>query len=210
MEMKAGILYLLGCGPGAEDYITPRARSIAAQAEFLIGCPRTLLPFENLHAERLILDRNLEQLLLEANQLLQKNRKVAWLCTGDTSLYSVAHTAIRKLGGNRCILEPGISSVQVACARLGAELSEVSVQSAHGRAWNFQSILTQKHLCLLSGSQSNLESILHCAGTLKSTHSLFVCSDLSLPTEKISSIIPSEIHHWIAHPNHLFFWKCNE
>lgn len=207
MEIKTGILYLLGCGPGAPDLVTSRVREIALQSDTLIGCPRTHALFPQARAQRIIHEHNLSKILELLPSLLASGKTTAWLCTGDTSLFSVAHTARNAIGSSLCAFEPGISSVQIACARLAVTLPEVHIASAHGRDWKLQLPLASSHLCILSGSLQNLQNLLTCAFYLEATHQLFVLADLSLSTEIIHNINPLEIAEWVSHPRALFFWR---
>jgi cobalt-precorrin-7 (C5)-methyltransferase len=210
MEMKANVLYMLGCGPGAPDLVTARVQNIVGQADCLFGCDRTLSLFPQWQGLRKIHEHNLMELLDEAQALLASGMKVAWLCTGDTSLFSVAHVAQNHLGKERCILVPGISSVQIACAELHVTLDQVHITSAHGRSWHWNPSSIHSHLCVLAGSAENVEALSECGKALRETHQLYVCADLSLPTESIHQIQISDISFWIAHPRVLLFWRKND
>lgn len=211
MEMKSHILYLLGCGPGAADLITQRVRNIALKAELLIGCARTLALFPESTAERMLYDHNLEQLLEQADKALQNGIKTAWLCTGDSTVFSIAHKVRSTFGPDRSITVPGISSVQIACAALDARLDMVCITSAHGRSWEYLPEYQKKHLCVFAGDADNLDALIACGKVLDDTHKLFACVDLTLPSEVIREIKHYEIVEWITHPLLLLFWrKCDK
>ncbi|NLD91540.1 MAG: precorrin-6y C5,15-methyltransferase (decarboxylating) subunit CbiE [Fibrobacter sp.] len=210
MEMKTNMLYLLGCGPGAADMVTLRVKNIANQADLLIGCARTQAMFPESTAERILHDNNISQLLELAARALENGRKIAWLCTGDSTLFSIAQVVRSTFGSERSTVIPGVSSVQVACAALNARLDQVLITSAHGRTWKYQTEYNQKHLCVLAGGTDNLDALIACGNALQETHTCFVCADLTLPTEVITEIRPSELADWITHPLLLLFWrKCD-
>lgn len=210
MEMRSDVIYLLGCGPGAEDLVTPRVHQFASLADILIGCPRALALFPNVRAQRIVHEQNLPSLLDLLPTLLEAKQRTAWLCTGDSAVYSVAHSVRKAIGHQHCIMEPGISSVQLACAKLAVHMPEVHIASAHGREWRFNPAMHTSHLCILSGTLSNLQNLLACAYYLEPSHELFVLADLSLASEIVCPIGPLEISEWISHPRVLFFWRKYE
>lgn len=211
MEMKTQVLYLLGCGPGAADMVTQRVKNIVHQADLLIGCARTLAMFPKSAAERMLYDHNIGQLLELAETALQNGRKIAWLCTGDSTLFSIATIVKSTFGPARTIVVPGISSVQVACAALDVHLDQVRITSAHGRNWEYLPEYQKLHLCVLAGDADNLDALIACGKVLQDTHNLFACVDLTMTTEVIREVKPSEITDWITHPLLLLFWrKCDK
>jgi len=213
MEMKTGVLYCLGCGPGAVDMVTERVRNLALQAELLIGCARTLALFPESTAEQLCFDHNLSQLLERADNAITTGRKTAWLCTGDSTLFSIAHVVRTTFGMDRSRVIPGISSVQVACAALDSRLDQVRITSAHGRTWCYQPEYRKQHLCVIAGGTDSLNALIECGNALQRTHALFACVDLTLPTEIITETNPSELADWTSYPLLLLFWRkrdeCN-
>ncbi|HSQ41612.1 MAG TPA: cobalt-precorrin-7 (C(5))-methyltransferase [Fibrobacteraceae bacterium] len=210
MEIKPGRLYLLGCGPGHTDYVTPLVRQIANNAQWLIGSPRMLELFPKSPAKRLVHERNLPELLAQVKIFLSANQTVAWLCTGDSGFYSVARVALKTLGHSACICVSGISSVQVACARLGLDWSCVRMVSAHGRTPDIPILDARTALAVLAGSLEQFPFLLESARMWQPTHRLYACADLTLDTEVIQEIVPEEIEDWVSHPRVIFLWVPRE
>lgn len=211
MEMNTKQVYLLGCGPGAAEYVTPIVSDLVRQCTLLVGCPRTLALFPESKAERLVYQNNLEELLRLVAQRLAQTDRIAWLCTGDTGLRSIAATVQKQLGLHQCIVVPGISSVQVACARMGIDWSSLRVISAHGVIPSFDLDHTEKrHYAVLAGSPEALPAMQRIAHALKHSHRLCVCQELTLPNETIKEIAPEDLSDWISHPRTLFIWMAND
>lgn len=201
-----GKIHCLGCGPGSPEYVTPLAAGLAAQAELLIGCERCQDLFPLSKAKRLVHSGNLGELLKTAEEALDQGLRVAWLCTGDTGLRSVASTVRKALGLSRVRLEPGISSVQIACARLGLDWSELQVLSAHGRE-PVLNLYDDVDYIVLAGSPEAAPLMQDMAQRLEKTHTLLLCQDLGLGSERITNIHPDQIQSSISHPRALLVWK---
>jgi len=98
----------------------------------LIGGKRALRLFQHLHKEEVLLDGDFEK----AIPLLLKERekkKVSVLVSGDPGLYSFLATISRFLKKGEYVVLPGISSVQIAFARIGEGWEDATLISLHGR-----------------------------------------------------------------------------
>lgn len=121
-----------GVGPGGEDYILPAVREAAVSADVLAGGRRALAPFDNLNKPTLAVTGDLSGL---ADQLreLSREKKVTVLVSGDPGFYSLLAYLRRHFSAGELTVIPGVSSVQVAFARLGEPWQDASLLSAHGR-----------------------------------------------------------------------------
>jgi precorrin-6y C5,15-methyltransferase (decarboxylating) CbiE subunit len=125
-------LTVIGVGPGSPEYITPAARRAAAAAEVLIGGPRALNLFQDLEREKRVITGDLEGL---RSCLLQiRGRPTAILVSGDPGFYSLLAWLKRQFPGEKINVIPGISSVQLAFARLGQGWEDAVFLSCHGRS----------------------------------------------------------------------------
>jgi len=172
MEMRGGKVYLLGCGPGGEDWVLPITRKIVSQADLLVGCSRVLTLFPEMRGNKLVHERNFAEVIVRVRRVVHEFGKVAWLCTGDSLLFSISSSVRRCLGAELCTVIPGVSPVQVAAAYLGLGWTEMLVVSAHGRDWRFNGLGDKRHLCVLAGDRTNLASLELCAAALRDTHQL--------------------------------------
>ena len=130
MEVKRASIMIVGCGPGSPDYLTPLARQGVEQAEVLIGASRLLDLFPEHPGERVVVGADLEGVLREIDA--RRHRKLAVLVTGDSGLCSLAQPVLKRFGRDACELVPGLSSIQVAFARVGLDWLDARIIDAHG------------------------------------------------------------------------------
>ncbi|MEM0302181.1 MAG: precorrin-6y C5,15-methyltransferase (decarboxylating) subunit CbiE [Archaeoglobaceae archaeon] len=119
------MLNIVGVGI-CEGQITERASKLISQAEVVFGSKRALqLASKFISGEFHELNKFDERIYGEIESLA-KQKKVVVLSTGDPMVAGLG----TKLKGN---IEPGISSVQMALARLGEDLCNAIVIDAHAR-----------------------------------------------------------------------------
>ena len=123
MAVKANPITIVGCGPGSPELVTPAARRAVEQAEVLLGAARLLALFAASAAERVVVDAHATRAPDEI--AARRDRRVVVLVSGDPGLFSLAAPLLRRFGRDACEIIPGISSLQVACARLGLGWDDV-------------------------------------------------------------------------------------
>lgn len=129
---KDGWLTVIGVGPGSGEYVTPAARRAAAAAEVLIGGRKALDLFADLECEKMLITGDLERL---RDFLLKiRGRPTAVLVSGDPGLFSLLPWVKRQFPGEKINVIPGISSIQLAFARLACGWEDVVFLSCHGRS----------------------------------------------------------------------------
>lgn len=125
-------LYIIGVGPGAGGYLLPVALKRIREADCLIGARRALDLFPEFKKEKVCFDGRLSRVV----PYLKKHRedkKIAVLVSGDPGLYSLAQTIAKQFKNNEYEVIPGISSLQLAFARIGESWQDVKIISLHGR-----------------------------------------------------------------------------
>ncbi|MFW5731049.1 MAG: precorrin-6y C5,15-methyltransferase (decarboxylating) subunit CbiE [Desulfonatronovibrionaceae bacterium] len=128
----AQTITIIGCGPGAAEYVTPAAVQAVQEAELVMG-PEKLTRLFDLPREKLVFpDKSLDQTLNRMARLRQKHQ-LAVLVSGDPGCFSLAAPVVKRFGPESCRIIPGISSVQLAMARLGLSWAQASMVSIHGR-----------------------------------------------------------------------------
>lgn len=125
-------IVVAGVGPGGEEYILPIVRRKVAEADLLAGGERALAPFRPLGKELLPVTADLAALVKELREK-SSECKIAVLVSGDTGFYSLLSYLRRHFSPQELEVYPGISSVQVAFARLGELWHDAVLLSAHGR-----------------------------------------------------------------------------
>jgi precorrin-6y C5,15-methyltransferase (decarboxylating) CbiE subunit len=132
MAAEGQWLSVIGVGPGNPDYLTPAAYRAAAAAEVLIGGPRALRLFADLEREKRTITADLEGLYAFLLQI--RGRPAAVLVSGDPGFYSILGWLKHHFPAEKIRVIPGISSVQLAFARLGRGWEEATFLSLHGRS----------------------------------------------------------------------------
>lgn len=125
-------IYIIGIGSGTEDYLLPIARKEIESSDCLIGGKRALRLFQPLHKEEQLLVGDFEQVipfLLKERE----NKKISVLVSGDPGLYSFLGTISQVLKREDYVVIPGVSTVQIAFAKIGERWEDATLLSLHGR-----------------------------------------------------------------------------
>src|SRR5262249_21650344 len=102
-------------------------------ADFLAGGERHLRYFPHARGDRFILRDNLPLLLAELNRRLGVQRCVV-LASGDPLFFGIGTYLVGQLGSDRVRVEPAVSSMQQAFARIGRPWQHAALDSIHGRS----------------------------------------------------------------------------
>ena len=116
--------------------LTPQALDILKQAEVVIGATRVLQLFVNEISPQAMqhdLTRQLMQVPDWIRDSLASNKRTVVLATGDPSCHGIAKFIIGKIGRAHCDVVPNVSTVQLACARLGLSWQDMKICSIHSR-----------------------------------------------------------------------------
>lgn len=125
------MITIVGCGPGHKSYITQIGIEKINESDALIGSKRLLELFPEIKAERILPGKDYQSLADKIRNL--KKRKIVILVSGDPGFFSLAKILIKKIGIENCEVIPGISSVQLAFARIGENWNDARFVSLHGR-----------------------------------------------------------------------------
>lgn len=191
--MAINKIAIIGCGPGARECVTLEALAEIARAEAVIGTPHLLALFPNAKAETIAV-RGYRQETIEGIQRLE-GRRIALLVTGDPGLASLASAVIQHFGIDACRVLPGISSVQVAFARLGLSWEGARIISAHATAPSLDvgSLLSESKIAILTGAEGSMQWIASLARKLGEGWQFVVAQDLTLPSERIFGVHAEEL-----------------
>ena len=188
---------IVGCGPGSKKYLTGYALQQINNAEVLIGSRRLLSLFPDADADTFMLNNNYK-LLISRIVSLSKRRKIAVLVSGDTGFFSYAKLIIDKIGIENCEVIPGISSVQLAFAKIGRTWNDACFMSLHGRTGKLASvvkkIMENEKVAVLTDNSNNVKLIARklLEAGLKD-RKIYVCENLSLEKERIREFDVSSI-----------------
>ena len=190
MAVKGGEITIVGCGPGARDYLTPVAAAAIAAAEVLIGSPRLLDLFPDRKAERIVMGKD-SSLILDEIARRKGKSPIVVLVTGDPGLYSLAAAVIKRFGRDSCRVLPGISALQTAFARLGVSWEDAKIISTHAAkpALSGAELCQYSKIAILGGDREiarELATLL--VFMAEKDYRIFIGEDLTLPEERFYEI----------------------
>lgn len=122
---------LVGVGPGDGPDMTGAARRAMGEADCLIGARRMLemAAPEGRRLREAVSPQDIAACIRENPDC----RRFAVLLSGDTGFFSGAKRLLPLLADCQVEVLPGLSSLQVLCARLGKSYEDVVTLSLHGR-----------------------------------------------------------------------------
>lgn len=189
---------IIGVGPGNHSLITLEALEAIKGARVIIGGKRHLEVFALPGQERYILANNLEEIAAIIRGRMEEG--VAVLATGDPGLYGVLNFLKKFWDPGEIEVFPGISSVQLAFARLCQPWHDATILSAHGRpAVGLADLAAQSgKTALLTGNDNPPEKLFKLLESTGTSRKYYFCFDLSLPSEyilelKSGGIYPEEL-----------------
>ncbi len=186
---------IIGCGPAGSEYLPPISLDLINQADIMIGSRRLLALYTNVNSETIEITSDIPLLLSIIEKQISSNLKIAVLVSGDTGIASIASTIIKKFGKDLCQCIPGISSVQLACARLCIDWIDSLIISAHKEIPHISpdAIQNRNTVILLCGNLNTWPWVLTIAKNLDCTHHGYRCADLGNDNESIILFSYSDI-----------------
>jgi cobalt-precorrin-7 (C5)-methyltransferase len=195
-------IVIAGCGPGARALVTAEVETAVRGALLLAGAPRLLELFADARAERMPLIGPVEPWLTRLDREItdHPNTNAVVLVTGDPGLCSIAACVLNRFGRARCRLLPGISSVQLACARLGLAWYEAQIVSMHAGLPTRPTNERVPWIFLMgaNGGESRVAAWAH-----ETNRRCFVCEDLSLSNERVEAISSERLAALPSHPRRI-------
>jgi len=109
-------IHVIGIGDDGLEAMPNNVRQLITDAEVLLATERTLALVPKSSAERHIISGDLNQLV--ATIEMAADRRVVLLIYGDPMFYGLARYVCEKLGKDRFVVVPHVSSMQLAFARV--------------------------------------------------------------------------------------------
>jgi cobalt-precorrin-7 (C5)-methyltransferase len=182
-------LYLVGTGPGSSDYLTNAAIKAAESVDVLVGSERALDLFPGFCGKTLVLQaRNMDEMMKKSVSLVDEGKNVAILSTGDPGFSGVLKPILNLRNDLDLEVVPGISSLQLAAARLQIPWDAVNLLTLHGKG-NSDLILNfldngKPTIVLPDFRVEKLAQFLLENGT-RPERKVAVCERLSYPDERV-------------------------
>lgn len=109
-------IHVVGIGDDGLEAVPNNVRQIIAEADLLLGTERTLALVPPSKAERRSINTDLNELVATLEQAA--DRRVVLLLYGDPMFYGLARYVCERLGKDRFVVVPHVSSMQLAFARV--------------------------------------------------------------------------------------------
>jgi cobalt-precorrin-7 (C5)-methyltransferase len=182
-------LYLVGTGPGSSEYVTNAAVKAAEFADVLVGSQRALDLFPGFVGDILVLRaRNMDEMMKKSISLVDEGKDVAILSTGDPGFSGVLKPILNLRDDLDIEVIPGISSLQLAAARLQLPWDQVNLLTLHGKG-NSQVILdyldNEKPTIVLPDFRVDKLAQFLLENGIHPERKVAVCERLSYPDEKL-------------------------
>ncbi|MGO3344703.1 MAG: precorrin-6y C5,15-methyltransferase (decarboxylating) subunit CbiE [Marinomonas sp.] len=198
-------IHVIGLGASASATLDSRAQAVLAELsvhDVVLGASRqheTLVDYTH-HAQIQAFPK-LSKLTAHFEQWQQQGvEKVVVLASGDPLYYGIGAWLVRSFGGQTSShalnFYPNVSSIQVACHRLGLSLQDVHVVSLHGRPLsNLRRYLhSNKTLVLLTDQNSQPNSIAEeCLAAGFDQSEIIICEALGYPHEQVRAFLATHL-----------------
>lgn len=190
MEMvtESHELNVVGIGPGSSEYILPAARRLIIAADVLAGGKRALADYADAAQKKIVIDGNIERALQDLERALQ-TYDVTVMVSGDPGYYSLLTALKERFPDKITSVIPGVSSLQMAFARLQLPWQQAKWISFHGRTpqQTEYAYEQEKIIGILTDSVNNphnIAALLLDNGWPEQTK-IYIAQNLSYPNEKI-------------------------
>lgn len=127
-------LYVVGIGPGSEEYLTLAAKEIVELSDIIMGSKRALDLFVYVDAEKMELQSgNIESMMKLAVSKVKEGKSVSLLSTGDPGFSGILKPILKLSSDIKIEIVPGISSVQLCAAKLKIPWDDANLITLHGK-----------------------------------------------------------------------------
>lgn len=183
--------FLIGAGMGTEQMLTEQARQTIQNADVVLSTGRLADGLADVRAE--IQTLAFSQL---AQRAQESTGNIAILLSGDTGFYSAAKSLTEKLRGSGTVeLVPGISSIQLFCARFHTSYDDAVLLSLHGRSGALLAPVSYHHkVIMLTGGENKVHVLCQRLVEAGLTHlTVSVAENLGADTERLVSGTPEQL-----------------
>ena len=185
MEFK---IIVVGIGPGAKEYIVPKALTAIENAKVLVGGSRALADFAQAKQKTFAIKADIDAVMNFIKAELKQNDVVV-MVSGDPGYYSLLSSLRRNFPIEKIEVIPGLSSIQIAFAKIALPWQDASLLSFHGRIPSDDDLVYHEGriIGMLTDNKFNsgrIAEYLIKRGWNKNAKA-YICARLSYPDEKI-------------------------
>ena len=184
-------IIVVGIGPGDSAYLLPKAQKTIENARILVGGKRALADFSHSGARECAIGADIPGVLSFIRDALAADDVVV-MVSGDPGDYSLLDALRRSFPIGQIEVIPGISSLQLAFARLALPWHAARLLSFHGREPHEAELLRTEGavLGMLTDGRNNSQTIATrlMAHGWSSHDTMYVCTRLSYADEQITEM----------------------
>jgi len=126
-------VHIIGIGADGAEGLSRQALDIIHQAGIIIGGRRLLEAFEEEPGRKVLITAGLHETAALIADAIETERVVV-LASGDPGFYGIARFLVGELGKEKLEIIPGVSSMQLAFARIKESWDDAVLASVHGRS----------------------------------------------------------------------------
>ena len=127
---------LIGVTAGGAASLPPVLLQRVETADVLAGGDRHLAYFPDFRGQRLAIRPPLPAWIAQVAAAYEAGQRVVVLATGDPLFYGIGARIIAQLGIEHLEIYPHLTSLQMACARVGISWDDATWVSVHGRPFD--------------------------------------------------------------------------
>ncbi len=194
----AGVINVLGVGPGDPRLITPRVIETARCCDVLYGGRRNLAVFAGFPQVKIRITGNTDEIADKIKEL-GSSLTVGILVSGDPGLFSLLSALRRHFPPEKLNVLPGISSLQYFFAALKEPWHDVITRSVHGRDDESLTGIVKENsrVAVFTGPRTPPAAV---ASSLLENgvqeRTVYIGENLSYPSERILSGTLADCLHW--------------
>ena len=181
-------IIVVGIGPGASEYVLPRAMDTIKKATVIVGGKRALKDFAG-HAEHTFAIGADIPAVIEFIRAQSDNSDVVVLVSGDPGYFSLLDRLRLEFPVDRLEVIAGISSIQFAFAKTALPWHEARLVSFHGRMPSKESLVPDDNaiLGMLTDGKYNSKTIgqILLDSGWRANAKMYICTRLSYADENI-------------------------
>ena len=177
---------IVGSGLGIKEYILPEGIRTIEGADILIAGERNLEPWLYLQKENYVIKSNLSEIITIIKNNY-KNKKIAMLVSGDPGFYSLPNYISKFFHRKEIKVIPGISSMQMACAKAGLSWHDAVLLNLHGRNLEIlDNHMEEKKIGMLTDPKNNpLKVCEYLKAKTDGNFTVLICINLGYNNEDI-------------------------
>lgn len=182
----ANAVKVIGIGPGSAEYLTQAALKALEEADVLVGGERLLVDWAKPHQATKAIKSNLVEVVSFIKEV-KDIKQVVVLASGDPGMFGILNFLLKYFAKEELEVIPGLSSVQMAAARLKTSWHDGIIFSVHGRSLDglVETLKVNPKAFILTDPNANPARIARILLDARLTKKATVCANLSYPTEEI-------------------------